>query len=142
MVERKPGTRGGRGFLRAVSQESRDVTGVGVQEVIAMALGFRIVFSDQSEIWTVRGILRDGSPTVDDIGELSFLAIPSDEEPATAVTGFIALPPTYALAMNDDQLLQQIRGFVVQLGYDQDDYYVSIGVGGRHRYFESQESSL
>lgn len=140
-MDRKPNVRGGRGFLRAVSQENRDATGQPTKEVIALALGFRIVFSDQAEVWTVRGILSDGSPTIDDVGELSFLAIASDTEPATAVTGFLAVTAPYVLALNDEQLWQQLRGFIVQLGYDQEDFYVSIGVGGRHRYFENHQNT-
>jgi hypothetical protein len=136
VVDRKGNPRGGRGFLRAVSHDNRDRTDDPVQEVVGIALGFRMVFSEQAEIWTVRGILRDGSPTKEDVGELSFVLIPGDMEPATAVTGFIAVQPPYALALNEDQLWQQLRGFVVQLGYDQDGFYASIGVGGRHRYYE------
>lgn len=136
MVERKTSPRGGRGFLRAVSQDSRDKSDAPIEEIIGIALGFRLVFSDQAEIWTVRGILRDGSPTKDDIGEISFVLIPGDIEPGTAVTGFIAAPAPYLIALNEDQLWQQLRAFIVQLGYDQEGFYASISFGGRHRYVE------
>ena len=84
----------------------------------------------------MRGILRDGSPSREDIGEVSFILIPGDVEPATAVTGFIAPPPPYVLAVPEETLWQQLRGMVVQLGYDLDGFYVSLGVGGKARYFE------
>jgi hypothetical protein len=106
------------------------------QEIIAVALSFRMVFSEQAEIWTVRGIMRDGEPTREDIGELSFVMIPGDEEPATAVTGFISPQPPYLLGLSEEALWQHIRAMVTQLGYDQDGFYASLAIGGAHRYFE------
>ena len=106
------------------------------QEIIAVALSFRMVFSEQAEIWTVRGIMRDGEPTREDIGELSFVMIPGDEEPATAVTGFISPQPPYLLGLSEEALWQHVRAMVTQLGYDQDGFYASLAIGGAHRYFE------
>src|SRR4051794_11898991 len=98
-MERKGGTpRGGRVVnLRAIGQEKRgsDKAEGPAQDVVGIALGYRIVYTEQAEVWTVRGILRDGSASRDDIGELSFILIPGDMEPATALTGFIAPPPPY-----------------------------------------------
>lgn len=123
--------------LRAVSSsEGGEKTKGPSQDVVGIALGFRMVISEQAEIWTVRGILRDGTVSKDDIGDLSFTLIPGDMEPATAVTGFIAPTPPYALAMNEDQVWQQLRGLVLQLGYDQEGFYASVGIGGKHAYWE------
>ena len=106
------------------------------QEIIAVGLSFRMVFSEQAEIWTVRGMLRDGEPTKEDIGELSFVMIPGEEEPATAITGFIAPQAPYLLGLSEETLWQHVRAMVVQLGYDQDGFYASLAVGGAHRYYE------
>ena len=138
VMERKGTNRGRLVNLRAVGSgpdKSNKAEGPA-QEVVAVALGCRMVFSEQAEIWTVSGLLQDGSVAREDVGELSFALIPGDTEPATAITGFIAPTAPYVLAVSEDQLWQQIRGMVVQLGYDQDGFYASIGVGGRHRYFE------
>ena len=138
IMERKSTSRGGRVVnLRSIGGgESGDKSEGPNQELIGIALGFRLVFSNEAEVWTVRGILRDGSPSREDIGEVSFILIPGDVEPATAVTGFIAPPPPYVLAVPEETLWQQLRGMVVQLGYDLDGFYVSLGIGGKARYFE------
>ena len=135
-MERKSTPRGRVVNLRAIGGERGDTTEGPTQEIIGIALGFRLVFSNEAEVWTVRGILRDGSPSRDDIGEVSFILIPGEVEPATAVTGFIAPAPPYTLAVSEEVLWQQLRGMVVQLGYDLEGFYVSLGIGGKARYFE------
>ncbi|MBM4250749.1 MAG: hypothetical protein FJ146_02135 [Deltaproteobacteria bacterium] len=124
--------------LRAIGSQGRDNTKSEgpVQEIIGIALGFRVVFTNEAEVWTVRGITRDGSPSTEDIGELTFILLPGDVEPATAVTGFIAPPAPYVLAVPEEVMRQHIRGMVVQLGYDLDGFYVSLGVGGKAHFFE------
>lgn len=134
-MERKGTPRGRVVNLRAISHGDGKFEGT-TQEIIGIALGYRLVYSEQAEVWTVRGIQRDGAPTRDDIGELSFILIPGDMEPATAVTGFIAPAPPYVLALSEDAIWQQLRAMVVQLGYDQDGFYASLGIGGRPRFYE------
>lgn len=124
--------------LRAIGKDS---TGAGLkegpaQEVTGIVLGYRMVFSEQAEVWTVRGVLSDGSLTKDDVGELSFVLIPGSLEPATAVTGFVSPMPPYVVSISAETLWQQLRTMVVQLGYDQEGFYASVGLGGRHCYFE------
>ena len=137
MDRKKIGARGRLVSLRSVGgKSSNDKTEGPAQDVVAVSLGYRMVHSEQSEIWTITGILRSGEPTRQDVGELSFILIPGDMEPATAVTGFISPTPPYFLGMNEDALWQQIRAMVVQLGYDIDGFYASIAVGGQHRYYE------
>jgi len=135
-MDRKVNPRGRVVNLRAIGSERGPKEEGPSQDVVGIALGFRLVFSSEAEIWTVRGILRDGTPSRDDIGELSFITIPGENEPATAVTGFFAPPPPYNLAISEEAILQQLRGMLVQLGYDQEGFYASLGIGGRPRYFE------
>jgi hypothetical protein len=125
--------------LRAVStNKAGDPTSADgpQQEIIAIALGYRMVHAQDSEIWTVTGLLRDGMPTRQDIGELSFTVIPGDTEPATAVVGFLAPQAPYFLGVTEDAMWQQLRGIVTQLGYDIDGFYASLSVGGTQKYFE------
>ena len=135
-MDRKVNPRGRVVNLRAIGSDRGPKEDGPNQEVVGIALGFRLVFSSEAEVWTVRGILRDGSPSRDDIGELSFITIPGDTEPATAVTRFLAPPPPYTLAIGEESILQQLRGMLVQLGYDQEGFYASLGIGGKPRYFE------
>ena len=140
MMERKGPPRGRVVNLRAIGGQAEG-RGEGTvegprQDIIGIGLGYRLVYSEQAEVWTVRGVLRDGTPSRDDIGELSFILIPGDMEPATAVTGFVAPAAPYALAMSEDALWQQLRAMVVQLGYDQDGFYASLGIGGKPRFYE------
>jgi hypothetical protein len=117
----------------------RDKTEGPTQEIVGVGLGYRMVFSEQAEVWTVRGLLRDGTVARDDIGELSFVLIPGTSEPATAVTGFVAPSPPYVLALSEDALWKQVRNMLVQLGYDQDGFYASIGIGGKYAYYEEYD---
>jgi hypothetical protein len=137
-MDRKSGTRGRPTALRAVSsaKDAGPKVDGPTQEIVAVGLGYRMVYSEQAEIWTLTGFLRDGTSARQDIGELSFTLIPGDMEPATAVVGFICPSAPYKLSMHDDALWAQLRGLVTQLGYDQDGFYVSIAVGGEHRYYE------
>ena len=127
--------------LRALGnlEGGREKTEGPAQEVTGIVLGYRMVFSEQAEVWTVRGVLRDGTLTKDDVGELSFVLIPGSMEPATAVTGFVAPMPPYVLTLSEETLWQQLRIMVVQLGYDQEGFYSSIGLGGRHCYYEEYD---
>ena len=136
-MDRKGTPRGRVVNLRAISAKSGGEKTEGPsQELVGIALGYRLVYAEQAEVWTVRGILRDGSASRDDVGELSFVMIPGDMEPATAVTGFIAPAAPYNLSLSEDALWQQLRAMVVQLGYDQEGFYVSLAVGGKPRYYE------
>jgi len=140
-MERKGTPRGRVVNLRSIKQDGRGEKTEGPsQELIGIALGFRLVYAEQAEIWTVRGILRDGNASRDDIGELSFIMIPGEMEPATAVTGFISPAAPYVLALSEDALWGQLRGIIVQLGYDQEGFYVSLSVGGKPRYYEDYRS--
>lgn len=137
-MERKSASRA-RGFLRPVASkgETSDKGGsLAMQEVMGLVLGFRLVFSEQAEIWTVRGILRDGSVTKDDVGEFSFVIIPGDGDPAIAIVGYLAAPAPYLLKISEEAMWAHLRGFAVQLGYDQEGYYISLGYNGQHRYYE------
>lgn len=138
-MDRKGPPRGRVVNLRAVSGKDRkadDGDKGPKQELVGLGLGYRLVFSEQAEVWTVRGVLPDGTPSRDDIGELSFVMIPGDMEPATAITGFIAPPPPYVLGISEEVLWQNLRAMIVQLGYDQEGFHLSLGVDGKPRYYE------
>lgn len=136
-MERKGKNRSRIVNLRAVKTKAEGLTSGGpTQEILGVSLGDRMVFSEQAEVWTVRGHLRDGSIARDNVGELSFVLIPGVSEPATAVVGFIAPSEPYVLSLSEDALWPQIRSMVVQLGYDLDGFYASIAIGGRYSYFE------
>jgi hypothetical protein len=136
-MERKGGNRGRVVNLRAVKNKSDRLSSEGpIQEVVGISLGDRMVFSEQAEVWTVKGHLRDGSIARENIGELSFVLIPGVAEPATAIVGFIAPSEPYVLGVGEDALWPQLRSMVVQLGYDLDGFYASIAFGGRYAYFE------
>lgn len=135
-MERKGSKRNRVVNLRAVPKGDRPQKEGPVQEVVAVILGDRMVFSEQAEVWTVRGVLRDGTLAREHVGELSFILIPGTQEPATAVVGFIAPQHPYVLHAPDDALWPQVRNMVVQLGYDIDGFYASLSIGGRYAYFE------
>ncbi len=139
-MERKGTNRPRIVALRALGSETgREKKEGPAQDVTGIVLGYRMVFSEQAEVWTVRGVLRDGTLTKEDVGELSFVLIPGSQEPATAVTGFVAPMPPYVMALSEETLWQQLRVMVVQLGYDQEGFYSSIGLGGRHCYYEEYD---
>jgi hypothetical protein len=105
-------------------------------DVVGVTLGYRMVFSEQAEVWTVTGILRDGEVVPQELGTLSFCLIPGDTEPATAVVGFVSPPHPYKVAISKDELFEQMKMMVMQLGYDLGGFYLSIAVGGEQRYYE------
>lgn len=123
--------------LRAVpNRNQRDKLEGPVQEVVGIVLGDRVVFSEQAEVWTVRGLTKTGDLVHESIGELSFILIPGTQEPATAVIGYISPAAPYSLIVGEDVLWPQLRSMVVQLGYDIDGFYASVSIGGRAAYFE------
>lgn len=136
-MERKGSTRS-RANLRAVPNRDRETKGKDgpPQEIVGVVLGDRLVFSEQAEVWTLRGVLKGGVVHRESVGELSFVLIPGTQEPATAVVGFIAPEVPLTLTASEDALWPQIRSMVVQLGYDIDGFYASIAFGGRSAYFE------
>jgi len=127
--------------LRAGTSDGKDLPTGPAQDVTGIALGFRMVITEQAEVWTVRGVLSDGNATKDDIGELSFVLIPGSHEPATAITGFVAPQAPYTLTMTEDALWKNLRSIVVQLGYDQEGFYAAVGMGGRYCYYEEYDRS-
>ena len=122
--------------LRTVGPNDKTATEGPTREVIGISLGHRLVISEQAEVWTVVGELADGTVTKEEVGELSFVLIPGETEPATAVTGFVAAPPSYSLGITDAALQEQLRSIIMQLGYEREGYYVAVGVGGRFFYDE------
>lgn len=108
-----------------------------VAEIMALSLSQRVLISEQAEVWTVCGVLRDGKLTSEDIGELSLALIPGDTAPATSVTGFLAPSPPYQLAMPEPRLKEELHLLMQQLGYERDGYYLSVGFGGGYLYHES-----
>lgn len=141
-MERKGTNRARLVSLRSIggSQDNQSTSEGSLREIVGVGLGYRMVFAEQAEVWTVRGYLRDGSVTKEDVGELSFVLIPGTSEPATAITGFVAAAAPYTLNLTEDALWKQLRGMLMQLGYDQEGFYASIGFGGRHCYYEECES--
>jgi hypothetical protein len=136
-MDRKGGNRGRVVNLRAVKPKSDRLHAEGpAQEIVGVSLGDRMVFSEQAEVWTVKGHLRDGAIARENIGELSFVMIPGNSEPATAIIGFIAPSEPYVLGIGEDSLWPQIRSIIVQLGYDLDGFYASLAIAGRYAYFE------
>jgi hypothetical protein len=139
-MERK-GPRNRSVNLRAVPSRDKGELGGNkkdgpAQEIVGVALGDRMVFSEQAEVWTLRGLLQGGGFARENVGELSFILIPGTQEPATAVVGFVSPSAPYTLAASEDVLWPQIRGMVMQLGYDMDGFYASVSFGGRYAYFE------
>ena len=135
-MERKGPSRGRVVNLRAVpNRDSKQKEGPP-QEIVGVVLGDRLVFSEQAEVWTVRGLLKGGTLARENVGELSFVLIPGTQEPATAVIGYIAPAPPLSLMVGEDVIWPQIRAMVVQLGYDVDGFYASVAIGGRASYIE------
>ena len=116
----------------ASSENTTDDTTVG--EILVVGLGDRMVISEQAEVWTVRGVLSDGQVLRDPVGELSFVMIPGQFQPATAVVGYIAPHAPNKLGIAEDILWPQLRAMISQLGYDLDGFYVSIAVNGKPFY--------
>jgi hypothetical protein len=96
-------------------------------EIVVVGLGDRMVISEQAEVWTVRGVLSDGRVMQDPVGEISFVMIPGQFQPATAVVGYIAPHEPHRLGIAEETLWPQ-------LGYDLDGFYVSLSVNGKPFY--------
>jgi hypothetical protein len=52
------------------------------------------------------------------------------------VVGFVSPPHPYKVAISKDELFEQMKMMVMQLGYDLGGFYLSIAVGGEQRYYE------
>lgn len=119
--------------LRAVKGASSDdsTKEIGSGEIIVVGLGDRMVISEQAEVWTVRGVAKDGRVLEEAVGEISFIMIPGQFQPATAVVGYIAPPLPHVLGVSEEVLWPQIRAMISQLGYDLDGFYVSLSINGR-----------
>jgi hypothetical protein len=111
---------------------SKDESPAG--EIIVVGLGDRMVISEQAEVWTVRGVLRDGQVLQDPVGEISFTMIPGQFQPSTAVIGYIAPHAPNILGISEETLWPQLRAMIAQLGYDLDGFYVSMSVNGKPFY--------
>ncbi len=122
--------------LRPVGGESSSDTPPTSTQVVSLALGYRVVLSEQAEVWTLSGLLADGTVAKEVVGELSFVLIPGDEEPAVSVTGFVSAAAPYVLTIPEEQARQEVRNVVTQLGYDRDGYYLSLSIGGTPHYEE------
>jgi hypothetical protein len=103
-------------------------------EIIVVGLGDRMVISEQAEVWTVRGVLRDGQVLQDPVGEISFVMIPGQFQPSTAVIGYISPHEPHVMGISDESLWPQLRAMISQLGYDLDGFYVSMSVNGKPFY--------
>jgi len=119
--------------LRAVKAPSSQATTTKIEagEILVVGLGDRMVISEQAEIWTIRGVLQDGRVLEEPVGEISFVMIPGQFQPATAVVGFIAPPAPHVLGVGEEILWPQLRAMISQLGYDLDGFYVSLSINGR-----------
>jgi hypothetical protein len=119
--------------LRALDGASKNNTPTesGSGEIIVVGLGDRMVISEQAEVWTIRGVLNDGRVLEDAVGEISFVMIPGQFQPATAVVGFIAPHAPHVLGISEDTIWPQLRAMISQLGYDLDGFYVSMSINGR-----------
>jgi hypothetical protein len=119
--------------LRALDGASKNNTPTesGAGEIIVVGLGDRMVISEQAEVWTIRGVLSDGRVLDDAVGEISFVMIPGQFQPATAVVGFIAPHAPHVLGISEDTIWPQLRAMISQLGYDLDGFYVSMSINGR-----------
>ena len=136
MVDRKGKPRIRLVNLRGPDSGKTDATDQTRKEIVGISLGYRVLISEQAEVWTVAGLLADGTVAKEEIGELAFALMPGEHEPATAITGFLAPAPPYVMSIPKENLWQELRSIVTQLGYDQDGFYVSVGVGGERNYFE------
>lgn len=105
-----------------------------VAEILAIGLGDRMVISEQAEVWTIKGVARDGGVVPEPVGEVSFVMIPGNYQPATAVVGYIAPRPPYYINLGEELIWPQIRGMITQLGYDLDGFYVSLSIKGQPFY--------
>jgi hypothetical protein len=103
-------------------------------EILVVGLGDRMVISEQAEVWTIRGVLSDGRVLADPVGEISFVMIPGQFQPATAVVGYIAPHAPNILGITEAVLWPQLRAMISQLGYDLDGFYVSLAVNGKPFY--------
>lgn len=103
-------------------------------EIIIVGLGDRMVISEQAEVWTVRGVLRDGQVLQEAVGEMSFIMIPGQFQPTTAVIGYIAPQAPHVLGISEETIWPQIRAMIAQLGYDLDGFYVSMSINGKPFY--------
>lgn len=103
-------------------------------EIVIVGLGDRMVISEQAEVWTMRGVLRDGQVLQDPVGEISFVMIPGQFQPSTAVIGYIAPHAPHVLGVSEETLWPQLRAMIAQLGYDLDGFYVSMAIDGKPFY--------
>jgi hypothetical protein len=120
--------------LRAIKGSvdgSTTTTQAPAGQILVVGLGDRMVISEQAEIWTLRGVLHDGRVLDEAVGEMSFVMIPGQYQPATAVVGYIAPPTPHVLGVGEDSLWPQLRAMISQLGYDLDGFYVSMSIDGK-----------
>lgn len=119
--------------LRAIkgANESSKTTEITAGQILVVGLGDRMVISEQAEVWTMRGVLHDGRVLEEAVGEISFVMIPGQFQPATAVVGYIAPPEPHVLGVSEDVLWPQLRAMISQLGYDLDGFYVSMSINGK-----------
>ncbi len=123
--------------LNSLSQSEKDDTQppeFSAGEILVVGLGDRMVISEQAEVWTIRGVLSDGRVLADPVGEISFVMIPGQFQPATAVVGYIAPHAPHILGITETVLWPQLRAMISQLGYDLDGFYVSLSVNGKPFY--------
>lgn len=122
--------------LKAIKGASTEdnTTETTAGEILVVGLGDRMVISEQAEVWTIRGVLNDGRVLQDPVGEVSFVMIPGQFQPATAVVGYIAPHAPHVLGISEEKLWPQLRAMISQLGYDLDGFYVSLSVNGKPFY--------
>ena len=72
------------------SSEQKDASGATEGDVIGVGLGDRMVISENGEVWTLKGVLSTGTVLSEPVGEISFVLIPGNFQPATAVVCYVS----------------------------------------------------
>ncbi len=122
--------------LKAVAPSKDGVSTGEVSEVVGVTLGCRLIDTETTEVWTVRGIRRDGHLTREPLGELCFITLFELDQAVVVVSGFISEPEGVTLSMQKDVFWEHIRAMINQLGHSDEGFLGSIGVGGQYRHFD------
>jgi len=105
-------------------------------EVVGLTLGCRIIHTESTEVWAIRGIHRDGRMTQDFLGELTFISLFDLEQMVVLVNGFIAELPGTKLSLHKDVFWEHVRAMINQLGHDDEGFIGAIGVGGQFQRYD------
>lgn len=128
---------------RVLSRNFQDNETTGPErEITRMILGSRLLGGKHTEIWHLEGVLAGEPWETVPLGEFSVSRIPKMSQPSHAVVGYLTPPEGFQLTFGLDELWNQFKGIMGNLGYDLEGFYGSLSLMGQPVYFEEFEADL